>query len=1392
MKQDIRLYIGEQEVEFKADPKILFNYKISDSTKPTAIKNSFSKSITIDGTPRNNDIFGNIWNLERAQFYGNDVGVGFNPQVKTPFTLYVNGSIYESGYCKLESINKKKDGGIQYQINLFGGLGELFYALTYVDADGENDTKKTLADLQYDLLGDDGSLTETIDLDFTINKESVFDAWSQIGMSPDAVYDEAEADRPNNYVFNWKWDYVNFMPAYEGIPEDFDSSKVLMNKKGNEDNYTWAKDGYTDANGFALGELKDQEMTVQETRDYRSYLQRPVFRMKRIIEACQNPINNGGWELKLDESFFNRNNPYYEDTWLTLNMLRSNIEGGETETETEVTLVRRDPKYFDLTTDSEILGDYTNINYTLGIGFNNITSTTADALYLNYQYDGSNGVALSEVCRRYIFHSAIILQMVGYDAIGSVVGYSDIHYLYSGTAAGINPNWDKFKTKWNDNTPNGSIIYHSGYFMKDSAGYVWTDGGGKATGINFRFNSDNKFSRVALKIVNPYVEQIKEDSFLHWGGFNYGAVYTTQPYLFATPYVDSSSKDTVNQAMAKGNPVNGNFTYDTVNASLTIKDYEGLFSGTKIRKKDYLSTEKTPCDYLTSYAKMFGLYFWSDPGERPSDEVKYPKGVIHLLTRDSFYDRVNIVDLEKRIDRNKDIKITPSVATTKWVEFGIEQVESEAAADYQKTYGQIYGNKRANTGFNFNSDTEQLLPEFAFRSGIEVLETNKFFSFTPGYLYNGFSYNLYMVGADGEYETTEIEIPVSSIPNIALGKNGWLRTDSFPKLQFHSADNESVDGEDVLVFFEGTSYPYEQIYDTGKYYITDDLAEMQALNDGNPCWIYSADDFTVDNYNSLGVIGPKRIRYTLQTLPVFRRTLPGANGYLIHTLDMGKTNMTFVRNTFVSDDSSIYDKCWKRYINDMYDIDSRILSCYVRLDGMNRSDIMRKFYWFDNSLWRVNSIKDWDFSGYETVKMDFVKVQDVENFTINSFTRNPNISFTFPALKLESSQGNNNYYRISSEAQDIVGLIYTQNAGYWVFENDRFMLNYEDGTKEWYDYVDYMTPTTLSGQGDTFKTFSIPANTSIMERTWKFQILSGDDEYFNCYIIQDPAIVKTLSLNTYNVSARVDGGSYPISGVYNNRENDTLSYTLSDDGSSWVTVNINYNEDNVGIMVGVSPNSGLARQTELELYNNTSGVYATVTIKQSGSITPTLSLEPTTINALAEGKASQNISVISNTDNWYYDQPTVNWITINGGDADSINITINSNPTSFNRTGAITFMVDDGETYISKTLTVNQVGLVGKVRFGNSSLTIPTITLDAEEGARGSISITRQNIASTTFIGSPSNKWTVYDNGNTIAIVANTANTGTTIIRGTIQVVCKDTNGNTITTNLYVNQNPSS
>ena len=137
---------------------------------PTIVKNSYSHQITIKGTPNNNRLFGDIFRLDRVLTYnGGYLGTDFNPSQKTPFVIYNEmGEILERGYCKLDSVTKKK-GEIEYQVSLFGGLGSFIYSLAY-DAEGN---KRSLASLDY--LGTENTDTE---LDFTINADNVAAAWN--------------------------------------------------------------------------------------------------------------------------------------------------------------------------------------------------------------------------------------------------------------------------------------------------------------------------------------------------------------------------------------------------------------------------------------------------------------------------------------------------------------------------------------------------------------------------------------------------------------------------------------------------------------------------------------------------------------------------------------------------------------------------------------------------------------------------------------------------------------------------------------------------------------------------------------------------------------------------------------------------------------------------------------------------------------------------------------------------------------------------------------------------------------------------------------------------------------------------------------------------------------
>ncbi len=134
---------------------ILFNYTMEDLTNPTIVKNAFSHQVTIKGTPNNNQLFGDIFRLDREVTYnGGFLGTDFNPSRKTPFVIYNElNEVLESGYCKLDSVTKTK-GVVEYKVSLYGGLGSFIYSLAY-DSEGN---KRTLADLDY--LGTGNTETE--------------------------------------------------------------------------------------------------------------------------------------------------------------------------------------------------------------------------------------------------------------------------------------------------------------------------------------------------------------------------------------------------------------------------------------------------------------------------------------------------------------------------------------------------------------------------------------------------------------------------------------------------------------------------------------------------------------------------------------------------------------------------------------------------------------------------------------------------------------------------------------------------------------------------------------------------------------------------------------------------------------------------------------------------------------------------------------------------------------------------------------------------------------------------------------------------------------------------------------------------------------------------------
>ena len=1002
---DVRLYIDNMKVDLNNQLQILFNWQESDLSNPTVIKNGYSKTIVLQGTDNNNKIFGHFWNLERYLVYNSgNTRTDFNPSYRVPFTLYYNSSIYEKGYVKLQRVIRN-NGVNRYEIGLFGGLGTFLYNLS---TDWNTGVKKSLADLNffgkrkpkiYSIDANIGNTSTTVedtvansdtDLSFTINADTILDAWTNIS---------------NN---NGKWSVINFAPTYNGFPSNIDTDKVLINfnnMSGLETSVTDGTSAFTAHNGYALGKLPSK-LTMEETKDYRSYLQTPIVRTKSIIDAiCMKENNNGkydnGYEVVLDEDFFNPSNPYYWDSWITLPKLNLSYTtvGG-----TEVDLGTVTPSY-----------DYTTSNgRTLAILVDNPVGTTNKIkVSFDLQITVPNATAdrlyLAAINRKWSVINALAIQAYASNSL------TDSEYIFGSSSI-----------EWLTNKLSNGAIYTCDYAKSNG---TFTPKVNNTSNIE-----DGSFVRVAQNIYR-WNRQIVLECDL-----------PENENVIKIDFQLANSKGSVtdrNKLCTSITPVVGQnslYTWSMQSVTLLNSDMaliktstENFYSNQVITKDALLATSYSPAEFLVSFCKMFGLYLHKDIVEDK----------IYITTRNNFYKRDNIINLEDIIDLSKDLEINPVYVDTNYVSLTNEAEESASIIEYKDKYGKEFGQKVVDTGFEFNADTKEL-NNGVFKTAVQIKEQSQYFYKNKDgknpYVYNGFNYTLYQ---DGQYtgSTKTVDVDKKEISTYFDSFNdNYKYYDVMSKAQFEDKEHKGLPTENVFLFFNG----YENVNGMG-YYLTDDIQEMSYLNN-KPCWLMT---------NSEKDANGKKIAIAINNLPRFSRYFEG-NHWMMYSFDYGSPRELFVPDIQNNDEGNIYHIYFKKYFEDLYDVNTKVVTCYIKADDLTE-DTLRNIYWFRNGLWRINKIYDYNPLSPNTTKCEFIKIQDLANFDIEEATKNPWVK-----IKLDK-------YYIEQTGGTIVGTVRTWDNYGWQIEG----IDYNPSTPPTRGIVT-VTPEYY-GQSGNF-VLTVPAN----------------------------------------------------------------------------------------------------------------------------------------------------------------------------------------------------------------------------------------------------------------------------------------------------------------------------
>ena len=192
-----RLFVEGIEADTLGDIDVDFTFSVSDISDIERRNTSYSKTITLPSTAKNQQLFGNIFDISvNNDFYEEDanIGVNFNPAKQAQAQIFLDNVKIFDGVLRMMKINSL-EGDIIYEVNVFGRLRDILHEL------GD----KTLADLNF------------ADYDHTWNRTNIEDSWDRTEwvdgednyVYPLVDYGYSILDVSDNPIFPIK----NFKPA---------------------------------------------------------------------------------------------------------------------------------------------------------------------------------------------------------------------------------------------------------------------------------------------------------------------------------------------------------------------------------------------------------------------------------------------------------------------------------------------------------------------------------------------------------------------------------------------------------------------------------------------------------------------------------------------------------------------------------------------------------------------------------------------------------------------------------------------------------------------------------------------------------------------------------------------------------------------------------------------------------------------------------------------------------------------------------------------------------------------------------------------------------------------------------------------------------------------------
>ena len=302
---------------------------------------------------------------------------------------------------------------------------------------------------------------------------------------------------------------------------------------------------------------------------------------------------------------------------------------------------------------------------------------------------------------------------------------------------------------------------------------------------------------------------------------------------------------------------------------------------------------------------------------------------INFTPQQALFDNYEVVNWTNKIDKSKDFIVKPVTFDKKYVLFNYVDNKTYLGEEYKKKYGVNYGDYKVITDYNFNNEEEKLFSKAAIGS---IVNTNNVLSWT----------NIY---------------------------NNHKIIYSFPAeiyLYNKNKDGKQVDLFGSYFFHNGlASFSTEAELNLRSVKLSDDGATQ--VRNNTYCYI--------DKYND--AVSIMREVYTYPKLDIL-------NGSNFCTFNTPSENYTYLQN--YSGKNTIFTNFWQTYINERYNVQNKLVTCYVDLTPTDFINFKwSNFVKIDNNLYLVNKIYDYDVTSNQTTKVDLITLYDINGYTDDTF-----------------------------------------------------------------------------------------------------------------------------------------------------------------------------------------------------------------------------------------------------------------------------------------------------------------------------------------------------------------------------------------------------------------------